>query len=61
MTRVRLSFMVSGALNETLEEIYEEESKKATKDGVSPPAMSRVFEKLLALGVRQHRQQEMKE
>jgi len=53
--------MVSGALNETLEEIYEEESKKATKDGVSPPAMSRVFEKLLALGVRQHRQQEMKE
>lgn len=60
MTRVRLSMMVSQELNEDLEKVYHAESSKATQNRLSPPPRSRVFEKLLALGLSQYRQQEVK-
>jgi len=43
--------MISEKLNETLEKIYEEESRKAKQQGVSPLPKSRIYEGLLSRGV----------
>ena len=43
--------MISEKLNEALEEIYEEASKKANQQCISPLPKSRIYEDLLSRGV----------
>ena len=52
LTRQRISFLISPELNRAVEEIYQEEASKAVSKGISAPARSRIFEELLARGVR---------
>ena len=58
MNRKRISIMISSTLMEDLEKIFQKEVLEATQLGVSPPPRSRVFEKLLAQGIKQFRQEE---
>jgi len=57
MNRKRISIMISSTLMEDLEKIFQKEVLEATQLGVSPPPRSRVFEKLLAQGIKQFRQE----
>jgi len=43
--------MISEKLNETLEKIYEWESRKANEQNVSPLPRSRIYEGVLSRGV----------
>jgi len=51
LTRQRFCIMISEKLTEDLERIYEEESRKANQQGISPLPKSRIYEGLLSRGV----------
>ena len=50
MARQRISIMIGERLNEALERIYEEESKKANQRGIDALPKSRIYEDLLSRG-----------